>query len=339
MEKKKWIWIAAGVVVVLAIVLAVIFSIPGEKKGISLQDYVSITEDGFDGYGSIMVETKSAEDETAQKLVQSMVIKYQLPGEKTNGVLSNGDVIQITVEYDALQAEELGVTVQNTSFSYTMEKLEEVAQFDILSHFELVGSGYEGYGGVHVEAPESAEFKVGNITFRVLKGYGRVEWEDADGQSGTIYTRVDYAPISLLNGSVVKALVMDTPADVFLLDGVMLTGLEREYTVDCMQESIEVDFLSCYDISFTGPDGYGQIVITPKQEKVILGPYEVDLVTGAWSKDGDVWVYTEICSDEYGLLHNGQVFAVYVNFPRDVFSGMGIIFSNSRIEVTVSGLT
>ena len=338
MSKKKWIILAAGVVAVLAIVLVVIFCLPGEGKQVSLRDCVSIEEDGFDGYGSITVDVKPAGDEDLQKLTQSMKVEYRLPEEKTNGSLANGDVIGITVEYDAKQAEELGLSVQDATFDYTVSNLEAVAQFDVLSHFDLHGKGYEGYGGVWVEAPESAEFEIGNITFRLLQGYGRVEWEDKDGDSGTIYIQVEYAPVNMLNGSVVKAKI-DVPADVFLLDGVVLTGVEREYTVDCLQESIEVDFLSYYDISFTGSDGYGDVAITPKQEKATIGGFEVDLVTGAWSQNGDVWVYTEIQRSEYGWLNNGQVFEVYVYFPADVFSGMGVRFINPRIEVTVSGLT
>ena len=211
-------------------------------------------------------------------------------------------------------------------------------QVSMKNYMEIAVEGYDGYGGVWVEAPESAEFQVGNVTFRLVKGYGRVEWEDKDGDSGTFYIEINYAPKSACNGDVVKAAIT-VPADNFLLDGVMLTGVEREYTVDGLQESVEVDFLSYYDISFTGPDGYGEIVITPKQEKVTIGTFEVDLTTGAWSQNGDVWVYTEIQSSEYGLLSNGQVFEVYVYFPAGVFSGMGVKFINYRIEVTVSGLT
>ena len=338
MSKNKWIFIIGGVVAVIAIVLAVIFCLPGEDKRVSLRDYVSVTEEGLDGHGSITVDVKSSDDEIAQKLVQSLEVKYQLPEGKTNGLLSNGDVATITVEYDVELAKELNLTVQDASFEYTVSKLEAVAQFDVLSHFDLRTEGYDGYGGVWVEAPESAEFQVGNVTFRLVKGYGRVEWEDKDGDSGTFYIEINYAPKSACNGDVVKAAIT-VPADHFLLDGVMLTGVEREYTVDGLQESVEVDFLSYYDISFTGPDGYGEIVITPKQEKVTIGTFEVDLTTGAWSQNGDVWVYTEIQSSEYGRLSNGQVFEVYVYFPAGVFSGMGVKFINYRIEVTVSGLT
>ena len=338
MDKKKWIFVAVGALVILVIVLAVIFCIPGEKKEISLRDYVSITEEGIDGYGSITVEAKTSEDADVQALLQTMKIKHQLQEGKFNGFLSNGDVVSVTVEYDEKKAEELGFSVQNATFEYTMSGLETIATFDVLSHFDLHGKGYEGYGGVWVEAPENAEFQVGNVTFRLGKGYGRVEWEDKDGQSGTIYIQVEYAPISLYNGSVVKAKI-DVPADVFLLDGVMLTGVEREYTVECMQESMEVDFLPYYDFYFYGQNGYGNMDIIPKQEKATFGDWEVDLATGAWSKNGEIWCYTQIYAEECSLLHNGQTFYVYVNFPADVFSGMGVILINNRIEITASGLT
>ena len=187
-QKNKLIFPIAGAVVVVAIALLIVFSILG--KQVSMKDYMNITAEGYDGYGYVDfdfghtsfgmravgdkdvkgydAELEEEDDfrymekgdvskeyrdnfRDAQKLVASIDFEVIYPEDKSNGRLSNGDVIKVKITCKESYAEDLGLTLQDLTFDYTVEGLKAVTDFDILSYFDLVGEGYDGYGKVQMK--------------------------------------------------------------------------------------------------------------------------------------------------------------------------------------------
>lgn len=370
-QKNKLIFPIAGAVVVIAIVLAIVFSILG--KQVSMKNYIDITMEGYDGYGTMSYEFGDVsfglraagdtdckefgdgdDDESflhydksdiskkyrdnlrdAQKLVASLEISYELPEGKINGKLANGDVIKFTVEVDEDIAEDLGLTIKDTTFEYTVEGLKPLAKFDILSYFDLAADGYDGYGNVNLRCNQTVTKQVGNISFEMEAGESRVRWIDKNGDIGTIWVSIDGKYYEMSNGDKVKGFV-EASSDRFIEYGVDLINLEKEYTVSGLKEAVSVDLLGYYTVEFKGVDGDGSATAVPTQETLTVGEYQVNLVTGDWYK-GDNWVKsTYVRLSKNWDLTNGDEIELYLS-DTDL-SSMGVKITQGSKKVTVATL-
>lgn len=373
-QKKKWLFPVIAAVVVVAIALAILFGILG--KQVSMRDYMNITAEGFDGYGYVSIDFGHTsfgmravgdtdvkgfdedleEDEyfldmessdiskdyrknlkDAQKLVASIEIEYQLPEGKVNGSLSNGDVITITIECDEDRAEELGLTIKDTSFEYTVEGLKPVAKFDILSYFEVEAEGYDGYGTASLKVNKTATKKVGDITFTMEAGARAIEWQDKDGNSGNFRARLEESSNELFNGDTVKA-VINTSGNMFIDDGVELIGLEKEYTIGGLKDTIKVDILQYYNVEFVGRDGDGYAGVYRKQDKLTVGDLEFDLLWREWIVDGQAKWSTDVYVDTSSNLTNGDTVTLKIGGDLSFLRAYGIVITNLEKEFTVSNL-
>ena len=370
-QKNKLIFPIIGAVLVVAIALAIVFGILG--KQVSMKDYMDITMEGYDGYGYMDYEFGDVsfglraagdtdckefgdgdDDETflgydktdvskkyrdklrdAQKLVASLEISYELPEGKVNGKLSNGDVIKFTIEVDEELAEELGLTIKDATFEYTVEGLKPLAKFDILSYFDLAGDGYDGYGTVSLKCNQTVTKQVGNISFEMEAGESRVRWVDKNGDIGTIWVSIDGKYYEMSNGDKVKAYV-EASSDRFIEYGVDLINIEKEYTVAGLKEIINIDLLEYYTVEFKGVDGSGSATVVPKQETITVGEYTVNLVTGEWYK-GESYVYYTYAylSKNWGLT-NGDEIELYLSDTN--LSSLGVKVTNESKKVTVATL-
>lgn len=372
-QKNKLIFPIAGAVLVVAIVLIVVFSILG--KQVSMKDYLEITMEGYDGYGQMSYDfgdvsfgLRAAGDKDskgfgdgdddeyflgydrsdvpkdcrdnlkqAQKLVASIEISYELPEGKTSDALSNGDVITFTIECDEALAEDLGLTIQDTTFEYTVEGLKPIAKFDVLSYFDLKAEGYDGYGSVELVCSKTASEKVGDITFEMEAGENRIRWTDADGYSSSIWPYLDGDVGEVFNGDTVKGKV-DVSADILVSEGVELIGLEKEYTVSNLKETTKVDLLQYYKVEFTGLNDSGRATVTPTQDTLTVGEYEIDLTTGRWTKDGESITRTSVwVNDDWGL-SNGDKIVLKTDSSNYTLRENGIKITVTEKEITVSNL-
>ena len=372
-QKNKLIFPIAGAVVVIAIALAIVFSILG--KQVSMKNYLEITMEGYDGYGTMRYEfgdvsfgLRAAGDKDckefddgdddeyflgydksdvskdyrdnlkkAQKLVASLEISYKLPEGKTNSNLSNGDVITFTIECDEDIAEDLGLTIKDTTFEYTVDGLSPLAKFDVLSYFDLKAEGYDGYGSVRLECNQSVTKQVGNITFEMETGESYIKWTDKDGYNGSIWVNIESSNYNLSNGDTVK-IASGISADTFISDGVDLIGLEKECAVSGLQETTKVDLLQYYKVEFKGLNDYGTATVTPTQEKLTVGDFVVDLATGEWTKKGEYVTSTRPwLSDDWGL-SNGDIIKLKTDSSNYTLQENGIKITTSEKELTVSNL-
>ncbi len=372
-QKNKLIFPIAGAVVVIAIALIIVFSILG--KQVSMKNYLEITMEGYDGYGQMSYDfgdvsfgLRAAGDKDckefgdgdddeyflsydksdvskdyrdnlkkAQKLVESIAISYELPEGKSSDKLANGDVITFTIECDEDMAEKLGLTIKDTTFEYTVEGLKPVAKFDVLSYFDLKAEGYDGYGSVKLVCNKTASEKVGDITFEMEAGEGRIRWTDGDGYSSSIWPYLDGEISDVLNGNTVKA-KLDISADVLVREGVELVGLEKEYTVSGLKETTKVDLLQYYKVEFKGIDGSGTATVTPTQETLTVGEYVVDLKTGKWTKDGEYFTRTSVwVNDDWGLSNDDKI-VLKTDSNNYTLQENGIKITATEQEITVSNL-
>ena len=372
-QKNKLIFPIAGAVVAVVIALIILFSILG--KQVSMKNYMNITVEGYDGYGTMSYdfgdvtfglracgdkdskEYKERKDnehflsydredvskdyrkklEDAQDLVESIEITCEMPEGKSSGKLSNGDVVKFTIKVDEELAKELGLTIKNTSFEYTIEGLKPLAQFDVFSYFDLKGEGYDGYGKIKLECNQSGSKTVGDLTFEMEAGSTYVRYTDKDGYNGSVYVYLEGDTYNKSNGDKVMAKI-DVYKEGFVSYGVGLTAFEKEYTVEGLKETEKVDLLEYYTVEFTGLNESGRPKATPTQETVTIGEYEVNLTTGDWYKGDERVGYTSVYfSDTYGLT-NGDKIKFYVSFSEYTFSELGIKFINNEKELTVENL-
>lgn len=372
-QKNKLIFPIAGAVVVVAVVLAIVFGILG--KQVSMKNYIDITMEGYDGYGTMEYEfgdvsfglraagdtdckefgdgddeeyflgydkshvSKDYRDnlKKAQQLVASLEISYELPEGKTNGNLSNGDVIKFTIEVDEKIAEKLNLTIKDTTFEYTVEGLKPLAKFDILSYFDLVVEGYDGYGKVNLLCNQTVTKQVANISFEMVAGENYIKCTDKDGYNSRIWVSIEGEYSDMSNGDTVNA-VAEISSDYFIDDGVDLIGLEKEYTVSGLQETTKVDLLQYYTITFKGVDGSGSATVTPTQETLTVGEYVVNLTTGEWTKDGKYVTYTSVwLNDDWGL-SNGEKIILKTDSNNYTLQEKGIKITTTELEITVSNL-
>ena len=372
-QKNKLIFPIAGAVVVLAIALIIVFSILG--KQVSKKNNLEITMEGYDGYGHISYQfgdvsfgLRAAGDKDckefgdgdddeiflsydksdvskdyrknlnkAQKLVGSVEISYQLPEGKTSDSLKNGDEITFTIGVDEDIAEDLGLTIKDTTFTYVVEGLQPISQFDILSYFDLKAEGYDGYGKVELICNQSGSKQVGNITFEMEANAGRIRYSHKDGYSGTIWVSLEGETYNKFNGDTMKA-VVEINADYFISDGVELVGLEKEYTVSGLQDTVKVNLLDYYKITFDGVDASGTAKLEPTQDTLTVGDMTVNLETGEWMLGEERVTRTYVwLSDDWGL-KNGEVIKLKCDPNENFFAEKGIKITESEKEITVSGL-
>lgn len=372
-QKNKLIFHIAGAVLVIAVALIIVFSILG--KQVSMKDYMSITLDGYDGYGQIDAEfgymsfgmravgdkdsreygdhdeeewfqslesSEVSKDyrknlKKAQKLVDSIGFSYVYPEGKYDGNLSNGDVIQFTIEYDKDLADELGLTIKDATFEYTIEGLKSIAKFDVLSHFDLKCEGYDGYGEVELVCNQTAEKRVGSLTFTMEEGASCIRYSTDKGGTGTIYVYINDVTYNRSNGDVISVELYEH-TDGYAQYDVDLTGLKKEYTVSGLKETTKVDLLQYYKVEFEGLNGSGKATITPTQESLTVGELTVDLATGEWTRGGDFVTSTRVwLNDSWGLT-NGDVIKLYFSPSESTFSSNGIKFEATEKKITVSDL-
>lgn len=372
-QKNKLIFPIVGAVVVLAVVLIIVFSILG--KQVSMKNYLEITMEGYDGYGQMSYEfgdvsfgmraagdTDSKEfgdhdDEEyftsydssdvskdyrkklakAQRLVDSIEISYEMPEGKTSDSLKNGDVITFTVKCDEDLAEDLGLSIKDTTFEYVVEGLKPIAQFDVLSYFELKAEGYDGYGDVELVCNQTGSKQVGGLTFNMETGASRIRYTTQDGYEGSIYVYIQGETYNKSNGDVV-AVELDLYTEDYVYYGVELIGLQKEYTVSGLKETTQVDLLQYYKVTFTGLNGSGEAEVTPTQDTLTVGDLTVDLTTGEWTRDGEYVTSTYVrLNDSWGL-SNDEVLRLYFSPSESTFASNGIKFTATEKEITVSGL-
>ncbi|MCC8167994.1 MAG: zinc ribbon domain-containing protein [Clostridiales bacterium] len=147
--------IAAAALVVIIVAVVGVTLISNRKQVISLEDYITVTSSGYDGYGKVSVDfdysTYSSDllSKSKLKISSSSSDSYDLSSylsedytkyytvyyatdysaDKTSG-LSNGDTVTITFTYDEETAKSIGIKYKSESMEYEVSDLEAVTEID-----------------------------------------------------------------------------------------------------------------------------------------------------------------------------------------------------------------
>ena len=144
------------------------------SSSVNLNDYVVITDEGYDGYGTISVKLdyekliEDHEDKLTDKNIDSSIFgvktpklaaafvfeaqkPYELSYEEPD-TLKNGDKIEFTWETNENAIETLKgileVNIKYSKFTYTVKDLEALTKVDPFANMEYSTSGFSGSGCV-----------------------------------------------------------------------------------------------------------------------------------------------------------------------------------------------
>lgn len=373
-KKNKWIFPVSGAVILVIIALIVLFSILG--KQVSMQDYLNVKLEGYEGYsymqyefgdvsfgmravgdkdakkfgdhdekddfssfGSKDVPKKYRDNlEKAQELVASIEVECQLPEGKSRYNLTNGDEILFTITVNEKLAEDLGLTIRDTTFTYVVEGLQKPATFDVLSYFDVKAEGFDGCGEIDLVCNFTGTKQVGDLTFIMQEGERYIRYKDQDGGESYIWAELQGRATSRSNGDEVTGLVL-LGADYLIEDGIELVGMEKTYTVSGLTEIQKVDLLAYYSVKFTGLNGSGVAELVPNQEELQVGDAVLDLQTGRWYLNEQY-----VCSSRVQLnitrgLSNGDEIVMTVSHDEAyIHQKVGVVFTATEKSVTVSNL-
>lgn len=168
----------------LIIALFLCFSLIGcnSKPGgtIDLTSNIKVTVSGYNGKGEVYVDNNTKYDKNNSDIRDFVSnVEYTLSKGK-NGALSNGDEIIIKAKYSKSDAEDLGLTIKNTTKKVTVSGLK-----DLLSGYYDCAININNYGTIKVKLDaNNAPITVSNfvnlansgfyngLTFhRIIKGF------------------------------------------------------------------------------------------------------------------------------------------------------------------------
>ena len=176
LKNKKFLILAA--VAVAAVIALVVILTGGEdkiKNPVNINDYLIIEENGYDSTGTLHIDInfydlvndhadkltgETPENETPYfRSYEEVVYEYAYDNEvirpvyEETGNLKNGDQVQITWEVNKEAMDEflkaLDITPVYEDFTYTVENLPPMVDFDPFENLRNYTRGYNGEGTTH----------------------------------------------------------------------------------------------------------------------------------------------------------------------------------------------
>ena len=245
--RKKWpIFAAIGgaALVAAGVVLWLVLGMGKAGGSVSLNDYVKISANGYDGYGSASLSfdtkrfvadyddkmnasatvkklMKQYTDTAAEVLLDTYVQYEMVPFED----LSNGDEITVTWKIDdKLIKDNFGIDIQYSDMTYKVDGLDAVGEIDVFTGVEVSFEGIDNYGTARASV---------NTAVNPALEFVKIE---IDPESG------------LSNGDEVNVTVSLTISETYFIS--KFGGLPAETTKAYVVEGLgkEVDTLSGKDI-------------------------------------------------------------------------------------------
>lgn len=158
---KGIVGIGVAALCVVVAIIAVIF-LSNRKTTISLDDYVTVEYDGYDGYGTAEVsfdwtalEKKfleiSGKEDVKDLEDLSNALSFYVLEETINcdldkdNALSNGDKITLTWSYDNEMAEKYKIEFEGDKKTFTVSNLKKIKEIDPFEALEVTFSGTSPY--------------------------------------------------------------------------------------------------------------------------------------------------------------------------------------------------
>lgn len=287
--QKKLVYLV-GIVVAAVIGLSIIGAfISSLMSRVDVTKYLMITEDGYDGYGTIgyyldedallcdvydledrsqLYDLSSEDREQAQKMVSALRNSISADSSLTN--LSNGDSRVFTFNNLKDIEKTVGIKFKNKSqVTYKVEKLMEATTIGVYDLFDVTFTGYNGAGCVVLQQSTSRQLPFG------LSWYGETFY--IDHYAYTFLTSGNEGTLS--NGdSFTLQIKGDSEAAAYLRSayGIHLATDEKiEYPVEGLAESQKIDIFSMTELSVSGLDGEAKTQIQWKETEKEFGDIRV----------------------------------------------------------------
>ena len=302
---KKVCIIAGGALVALIALIVVLVSL---SNNVDLEDYITITTTGYNGYGDIeydvdadtfLIEEMGVEvdnydyndiddlDDLADmfssasdsifsaatasaNLSAALDCEVTFPEGKEDGKLSNGDVVTYKFTFDQSIADMYDLDVDEVTIEHEVEGLKDAAVFNVLENISLTFDGYNGFGSAKITG-EAFDKTVGNVNFTYDPEYQYVNYNGSNEGSGSMYIEFTSENYNLSNGDKITLSVSYVDATYLTEDGVILDGLTKEFTVEGLKESASYDLFSNITIKTSGINGEGKAYASATDSTVTVG--------------------------------------------------------------------
>ena len=240
-KKNSALFVGVAVVLIL-LVLASFFALLPRKTKVNLDKYVTVSFDGYDGYGKALVKfdkdaylkdyKKKIKLKKSGNFLQDSLTKnygaaellydfyvdgnWKIEGDSSDGKLKNGETVKLSWGFNQEELEEqFKVKFSSKGTEFKVEGLKDVQLFDAFKDFDYKFTGI---------SPE-----------------GAVEWKgtgDMDGSKGYYFT-VEPS-MDLKNGDKVKVKIEPAnPESVIQKYGIAPKETEKEITVEGLPSYVE----------------------------------------------------------------------------------------------------
>ncbi len=379
-QKNKLVLPIAAAVLVVLIAVCIIISVVG--KHVDVSNYMDIRVTGYDGYGvftyvfdeesfamralglkeykgygdfeeadldedelqDIQLDNKS-KMKNLEKLMDSINISVELPEGRTRKTLKNGDVIKFVVELNEKTAKKLDITPKNLSFEYTVSDLKGPSSYNPLDNFTIDFEGYNGYGRYELVCTKTEERDLGSMIFTTREGqrYIEVAYKES-GDTDSFYVYHETESDGLKNGDTVR-MYMNVEPNMWASYGVLLGYVQKDVTVEGLEDLQEYDPMENFKVVFSGYNGYGSYeLVCTKSERKEIGSLvfvteegsryvEVEYVDGGYSNS--YYVNTETDSS---ALKNGDSVRMYVSVQQNRWAEYGVVLKDTQKNISVAGL-
>ncbi|MBQ8254014.1 MAG: zinc ribbon domain-containing protein [Clostridia bacterium] len=366
-NKRNVIIAAVALFLVIAAIVAIIV-IAVQPKKIYVDDYFHVTFKGVDGEGRAYLSMSEKEAKKLKKLNKKLfgddddesLFRYITPSidmssEKLNS-LKNGQKIKIKIKIDKEIYDEVdGYKFVLRNKTVKVKGLHKPTQLDLLDYIKPGFGGYNGFGKLESNEPESFKL-INGVEARVYSNYDelRIEFYDTDEDSYISSVRADVDRYNKLsNGDTVKVTLNasdSNTSEIYTGYGLILASQTKEYTVSGLTEPLTFNVSDKVSCSYTGLSSIARLDFVVPGEAATVGNYKVifSKSTSEYSREfyvelqndaGDTVTSFTYYAEKYEDLKNGDKIKVetYTDIEY-IVSEYGISFPQSY-EVEVSGLT
>lgn len=167
-----------GLVAIMLIVCSMCMLMTGCSKSIAVEDSVSVTFSGVNGYGTahisgeydwtdqMLSDSASDLEKLSARMQLQDAVQYTL--SKTEG-LSNGDTVELKIEADNEKLKQYGYKVKGKTVKYTVEGLKELVAYDPFEKLAVNVTGTAPYGKLNMD---SSGDLLGGLRFEADKTEG-----------------------------------------------------------------------------------------------------------------------------------------------------------------------
>lgn len=321
---------------------------------ISLNDYISLKFNGFDGdgYGYAAIDyeklredvetqiREAADGQEADEFITNELDQYLYSvyvdaeqGEK----LKNGDEVKMSIGMDNKEINQFGIRFIWEDISGTAEGLAATKTISATDYLDFELNGYDGagYANVSMDKEKLAEDlqaffeKEGRGTYGMLSENADAAQEASEAADGirkgwrnAFTTELDKEE-GLSNGDTVKV-TSSAPEETYYFSnyGIYMEGGAKEIVVENLEEPQEIDLAEAVDVSFSGicPNVYVDLQIDYDLPYISLTSLRnMKNRERIAAKNGDTYS-GEIIYDEQEMLENGY------------------LVTNNKYSYTISGL-